>query len=67
MPQVGLVAMGDFFYHFTALGIYTLLASTIAKPLSAVSSSLPRKLGYKVMRTVEGWRFGSGLDYYDHE
>ena len=67
VPQVGLTAMADFFYHFTALAIYTLLANTVADPMKKVAPFLPRKFQFQVKRLAEGWKFGSGMDYYDHE
>jgi hypothetical protein len=66
VPQVGLPAMLDFLIHFSALGVYTLLASTVGPSLSTVSAVLPRKVGFKVKRMAESFKFGSGLDYYDH-
>ena len=66
IPQVGLTAMGDFFFHFVALGWYTLLASTLATPLQTVAPLLPRRIAYMARRVAEEWKFGSGLDYYDH-
>ena len=66
VPQVGLAAMLDFVVHFCALGLYTLLASTVGPQLSKTAPLLPRKAGFMVKRMAEGWKFGSGLDYYDH-
>ena len=67
VPQVGLVAMADFFYHFSALAIYTLLAVIVAEPVKQIATFLPRKYQFRAKRLAEGWKFGSGLDYYDHE
>lgn len=69
VPQVGLTAMGNFFYHFIALGYYTFLANfigPIAKSI-AESGSLDAKSTFQLNRSIEAWKFGSGLDYYDHE
>ena len=67
VPQVGLIAMADFFYHFSALAVYTLFATTVAEPLKSIAPAFPRKLRFQAKRLAEGWKFGSGLDYYDHE
>ena len=48
VPQVGLTAMADFFYHFTALAIYTLLANTVADPMKKVAPFLSRKFQFQV-------------------
>ena len=53
VPQVGLPAMLDFFRHFSALGLYTLLASTLGKPLQTAAPLLPRRVAFWVRRTVE--------------
>ena len=70
VPQVGLAAMGDFFVHFFAMGMYTLLATTlgpILSPASSKDSNISPDLRFKMQRLSEAWKFGSGLDYYDHE
>ena len=67
VPQVGIFAITDFLYHFFLLGAYTVLASTVGPVLQGVSPVLPHPIRYKVKRISEGWKFGSGLDYYDHE
>ena len=66
--KVGLVAMGDFIWHFGAMWIYTLLANSLGPLLASTASSLPSPAWrFTCKRTAEAWKFGSGLDYYDHE
>jgi 2-polyprenyl-6-methoxyphenol hydroxylase-like FAD-dependent oxidoreductase len=69
VPHVGLLAMADFFFHFSMLGVYTFLASFAAKPVLSLTNSLPLSANSKFnwRRKVEAWKFGSGLDYFDHE
>lgn len=70
VPHVGLTAMGDFVLHFSMLGFYTLFANTLAEPVNnlvAESDWLDKEAKFGLKRMVEGWKFGSGLDYYDHE
>lgn len=68
VPHVGLTAMGDFFKHFAMLGVYTALSNYVA-PL--ITPQLPAVattgVHYRWKRLIEAWKFGSGLDYYDHE
>ena len=66
--QVGLVAMGDFIWHFGAMWVYTMLANSLGPLLTSSASSLPSSAWrYSWKRTAEAWKYGSGLDYYDHE
>lgn len=69
VPHVGLVAMGDFFYHFLALIYYTFLASFVGPIVGPIaeSNSMDAKFRFQIRRAIEKWKFGSGLDYYDHE
>lgn len=69
VPQVGLFAMGDFFYHFFLLAVYTWLAKYATAPVLAIANSgaASPQMRFHLKRTVEAWKFGSGLDYYDHE
>jgi lycopene cyclase CruP len=69
VPHVGVLAMGDFVYHMIALALYTFLANYISPILIIIADSgiLDKKSTYQARRLVESWKFGSGLDYYDHE
>lgn len=70
VPHVGIPAMLDFFSHFAAMGWYTLLSTTLSEPLMALTapdSLLDAATRFRIRRQVEAWKFGSGLDYFDHE
>ena len=69
VPHVGVLAMGDFVYHMIALALYTFLANYISPILIIIADSgiIDKKSTYQARRLVESWKFGSGLDYYDHE
>jgi hypothetical protein len=67
IPHVGPKAILDFFFHFVALGFYTALAQYCAQPLlRAADRCDDARTKYQWRRMVEAWKFGSGLDYYDH-
>ena len=64
----GVLAITDFLYHMTALGWYTFLARNWGPVLAERSKTLPRgDARYRMNRLVESWKFGSGLDYDDHQ
>ena len=68
VPHVGLAAMGDFFYHFFNMGMYTLYYRLLGpRLLRQANDSKDVVKSWKLRRTVEEWKFGSGLDFYDHE
>lgn len=68
VPHVGLAAMGDFFYHFFNMGMYTLYYRVLgALLLRQAEDSSDAVTAWRLRRTVEGWKFGCGLDFYDHE
>ena len=68
VPHVGVVPMVDFFKHFLMLGWFTVLYRVLGTPLLALSlsKSLSPATKYDIKRAVEQWKFGSGLDYDDH-
>jgi hypothetical protein len=67
VPHVGVGAMGDFFYHFIAMGWYTLLHSLFAESTLESAESKSGVEAYRMRQKVNRWKFGSGLDFYDHE
>ena len=67
VPHVGIEAFLDFLYHFINLGVYTALATYAGPIISGVAKSAPPPLRFRLQRLSEQWKFGSGLDYYDHE
>lgn len=68
VPHVGIVAMLDFFKHFSAMGWYILLAHSFGDRVMALSRWRRLSAGarFSLRRKAEAWKFGSGLDYYDH-
>lgn len=67
VPHVGIVALLDFLYHFAAMGIYTLLSAYLSPILLGLLPILPGdRMKYRTKRHIEAWKFGSGLDYFDH-
>jgi hypothetical protein len=70
IPQVGFVAIFDFLYHFSLLGLYTFLSSQFIVEFCLFVANLSfvtPKMKFFIERQIEAWKFGSGLDYYDHE
>ena len=68
LPHVGVASFLDFLYHFAMLGWYTFLARNIAPILLEWTESdiLNARAKFDLRRLAEGWKFGAGLDYYDH-
>jgi hypothetical protein len=65
---LGVLAITDFLYHMTALGWYTFLARNLGPVLAERSKTLPNgDARFRMNRLVEQWKFGSGLDYDDHQ
>ena len=58
--------MVDFVYHMIFLGVYSLLAQTVSPVLIEIAPTLPSDLRFKARRLAEAFKFGSGLDYFDH-
>ena len=68
VPQVGVLAIADFVRHFLTMWLYTIFAEYLGPVVSSTAASLPSpSLRFRCKRLVESWRFGSGLDYFDHE
>ena len=69
VPHVGIPVMFDFVVNFLSLFWYTLLATYVSPVLR--SSYLPNLTSpsarFKIQRAMEAWKFGSGLDYDDHD
>ena len=48
---------------------YSLLYELLGKdlvPRLAASEALPRETRFALRRRSEAWKFGSGMDYFDH-
>lgn len=68
LPQVGLYPLLDFLFNFIMLGWYTILHRYYAPVLTVALEKLPvsQERRFRWKRQMEAWKFGSGLDYYDH-
>lgn len=67
IPHVGLKAMADFVYHMFFMWWFTWLHENIApRNFENMNSQTPLER-FKTMRQIEQWKFGSGLDFSDHE
>lgn len=68
VPHVGLQELLGFVYHFSIVGLYTLLSTRLSKPLQQLSQLpwLSPRSKYRLRRLIEAWKFGSGLDYNEH-
>lgn len=70
VPHVGVVAMLDFVWHFGAMALYTSLHQVLGQGMLDLASGMKTSApvsSFRLRRMAEGWKFGSGLDYYDHE
>ena len=67
VPHVGIAAMVDFVRHFFNMGLYTFLATYVGPAYLKVAEKMNARNRFLARRYVEEWKFGSGLDYYDHE
>jgi len=66
VPHVGVFALLDFVYHMFMLALYTALAQTVGPVLLGMAGDDRTLTAFQLRRTAEAWRFGSGLDYFDH-
>eukprot|EP01035_Chromulina_nebulosa_P018149 gene18149-23803_t len=69
IPHVGVFAIADFLYHLVAMFYYTWsynnIGPIIKNQIDSNDKSISEK--FKLKRLLDKWKFGSGLDYYDHE
>ncbi len=62
IPQVGLITLIDWMWHFINLGVYSLLFS-VSQMLEPWMKNLPQNYQYYWHRWVDAWKYGSGNDY----
>ncbi|MBE9214772.1 FAD-binding oxidoreductase [Plectonema cf. radiosum LEGE 06105] len=64
IPQVGLITLLDWLWHYINLGIYSVLfiASQMLEPWM---KNLPNNYQYYWHRWVDAWKYGSGNDYHE--
>ena len=64
LVRLGPVPLADWFLHFGAMVFGSAVAAEPVRPLiKGVAAALPPAQGFAVERFVEGWQYGSGLDY----
>ena len=56
----------DWIQHFSAMGGYQALHSSVAPGLKSFADSLPEdsKQRYRLRRLLEAWEYGSGMDFH---
>ncbi|MEB3217457.1 MAG: FAD-binding oxidoreductase [Nostocales cyanobacterium 94392] len=64
IPQVGLVSLVDWIWHYINLGIYSILFN-VSKMLEQWMKILPTNYQYYWHRWVDAWKYGSGNDYHE--
>ena len=62
IPQVGLITLIDWMWHYINLGIYSILFN-ISLILEPWMKNLPESYQYNWHRWVDAWKYGSGNDY----
>ncbi len=62
IPQVGLITLIDWMWHYLNLGVYSVLF-TGSKMLEPWNKNLPLKYQYYLHRWFDAWKYGSGNDY----
>ncbi|MGH7998938.1 MAG: FAD-dependent oxidoreductase [Brasilonema sp.] len=64
IPQVGLGTLLDWMIHYGNLGIYSVLF-WLSQMLEPWNKNLPNISKYYWNRWTDGWKYGSGSDYFD--
>jgi lycopene cyclase CruP len=62
IPQVGLVDLVDWVFHYTNLAAYTVL-NPVGRSLRPWLNTLPPTQQYYAHRWLDSWKYGSGNDY----
>lgn len=63
LAHVGPGPLADWLLHFLALTLYTVLHTAFSPLLGPLAPRLPPRQRFLLRRTLEAWRYGSGLDY----
>jgi len=62
--RLGPLPLADWFFHFAAMLVGSIVGSEQSRALlKAAAPALPAGTRYAADRAVEGWQYGSGLDY----
>ncbi|GBG72900.1 hypothetical protein CBR_g12620 [Chara braunii] len=64
VAQIGIEPLVDWMGHFTRLGAYSFLSSSVSPVLRTWINSLSPEEKFRWKRRMEAWEFGSGLDYH---
>jgi len=68
LVRLGPVPLADWFFHYAAMVAGSAVASAPSRALAAqLAASLPPADGFALERRVQGWQFGSGMDYVPKE
>ncbi|AFY56187.1 2-polyprenyl-6-methoxyphenol hydroxylase-like oxidoreductase [Rivularia sp. PCC 7116] len=62
IPQVGLITLIDWMWHYINLGVYSILFD-VSLMLEPLIRNLPENNQYYWHRWVDAWKYGSGNDY----
>lgn len=62
IPQVGLITLIDWMWHYVNLGVYSVLFD-VSLMLEPWVKYLPKNYQYYWHRWVDAWKYGSGNDY----
>lgn len=62
IPQVGIVTLIDWMFHYTNLAVYSVLFN-ISLMMEPWSKNLPENYQYYWHRWIDAWKYGSGNDY----
>ena len=62
--RLGPLPLADWFFHFAAMTVGAAVGSDPSRALTqAVAPALPPPQRFALERTVDGWQYGSGMDY----
>ena len=62
IPQVGIITLIDWMFHYINLGVYSVLFN-IGLMLEPWNNNLPENYQYYWHRWIDAWKYGSGNDY----
>lgn len=64
LVRLGPIPLADWFLHFSGMLLGSALGSEQARSLTkGAAPLLPKQAAFAAERYVEGWQYGSGLDY----
>ena len=64
LVRLGPIPLADWFFHFAAMTFGAAVGSDQSRTISkALAPSLPAPQRFALERVVDGWQYGSGMDY----